>query len=115
MKTQPYTNHQIDAILSSTDGMSRAEVSPFFYARLEARLEHLAQARPSVWVKVLQLFTQPAVAFGILSIFLVMNIMAIRVLTRSTVSNHTSPNSALANFATEYNLNNTGVYANNNN
>jgi len=108
MKNDDQLSKEIEATLNSLDGVSRAETAPYFYTRLEAKLETRRVGSPSLLYRLL---TRPAVAVSILTIFLVLNIMAIKGLTNDNTSAATKT-ASLQSFATEYNLNTTSVYNN---
>jgi len=110
MENKDNINSEIDATLNSLDRIGRAEVSPYFYTRLEAKLQ---QRKLSVFDNFLQqVLNRPAVAVSMLTVFLVLNIIAIRGV--SAVSNVSAARSSspLQNFATEYNMNTASMYNN---
>ncbi|OCX53463.1 hypothetical protein BEL04_03945 [Mucilaginibacter sp. PPCGB 2223] len=110
METRTNRDDEIEAILNSLDGAGRAEVSPFFYTRVEARLQ---QQKNQVSTDFLQrLVSRPVLAVSVLTVFLVFNIMAIRGLSSVNNSVSTSSASALQNFAADYNMNTTVLYNN---
>ncbi len=108
MKNNDQLNKEIEATLGSLDGANRAEAAAYFYTRLEAKLEAHHSETPSLLYRLL---TRPAVAVSVLTVFLVMNIMAIKGLTTDGAS-ATAKTASLQTFASEYNLNTTSVYNN---
>jgi hypothetical protein len=98
-------NNEIETTLNSLDIINRAEVSPYFFTRLESKL----QPAKSGFATLLH---RPAIAVTILAVFFVLNIMAIKGLTSSNASANRSD--SLQGFAAEYNLNTTTVYTNSN-
>ena len=61
---------EIDLVMGSLDGMSRAETPPFFYTRLTARMEG---GSDSIWTRSLSFLSRPVVALSILFVFLLIN------------------------------------------
>ena len=110
MEAKNNIDKEIEATLDSLDKIDRAEVSPYFYTRLEAKLQ---QRKLSVFDNFLQqLLNRPALAVSMLTVFLVLNIIAIKGIgvSNNTIQDKTS--NQLQNFATEYNMNTTSVYNN---
>ena len=101
-------NKKVEATLSSLDNMNRAEAPPYFYSHLEAKMQAY---KPSVFEAFLQLLNRPAIAVSILSVFLVLNIMAIKGLSTDNTSS-VQKTASLQNFAAQYNLSTTTVYTN---
>jgi len=60
---------KIETALNSLNGIRRAELSPYFYTRVEAAL----QPAPSPWENIVQALTRPAVAFAVFFSILVLN------------------------------------------
>ncbi|WP_448699165.1 hypothetical protein ACFGVR_19600 [Mucilaginibacter sp. AW1-3] len=109
MENKGDINNKIEAVLNSLDGISRAEAPPFFYARLEAKLH---QRKTSMFDGLLQqMLNRPAIAVSVLTVFLVLNIMAIKGMAPVNSNTAKSAN-ALQNFAVEYNMNTTSIYNN---
>ncbi len=95
--------NRIDRILNSLDGISKAEMPPFFYTRLKAVMEN-------------QLLAQPKEKFALKPVFLTLGLVVVLILNIVTLSfkanktnAHTS-NESLENFAKEYNLSGDNVY-----
>lgn len=110
MEDKNNINNEIESTLNSLDHIGRAEVSPYFYTRLEAKLQ---QRKLSVFDSFLQqLLNRPAVAVSMLTVFLVLNIIAIKGVSSAENASPTRSASPLQNFATEYNMNTTSVYNN---
>jgi hypothetical protein len=102
-KEQPSQQH-IDAILQSLDGMQRAEPQPFFYTRLQAKLENRPAER-STWGWI----GKPVFSFATLLLLLVLNITAINsYLKTKTAVTQTSTD--IERFAKEYNLDGSSAY-----
>lgn len=67
----PHT--EIDEILNSLDGISRAEARPYMHTRIMARLEE----ENTFWGRAVSLVAQPVFAFACLSLVLVANVYTI--------------------------------------
>ncbi len=102
-------HEQVDAALHSIDTLSRAEIPPFFYTRLQARLDK--QHVPTWWQLLLMWLTKPAFAVVTLSLFVVLNITAITITLKDKQQSNTSTESTtMQGFAQEYNLSISTVY-----
>ena len=64
---------RIEDTLNSLDGVRRAEVNPFLFTRIQARLK---ESRSGI-ERIMQITGKPAFAFLILAIVLVTNIMVV--------------------------------------
>ncbi|MFP5042819.1 hypothetical protein [Parasediminibacterium sp. JCM 36343] len=105
-------NKEIDDILNSLDGMSKAEAPFFFQTRLLARLQQ-RQSIP-IWQSWGAFLAQPAFAIGTLSLFLVLNMVAINkmVKNKTAATNETADKQAtLQNFVEEYDLSTATIYS----
>jgi hypothetical protein len=71
MAQKRLTDRQVDEILDSLSGMEKAEPRPFFYTRLQARMS--AETDMSAWGRAVALVSRPAVALGMLVVFLLVN------------------------------------------
>ena len=107
MESKKSTREEIGKTLQSIDGISRADMPPFFYTRLQAQLDKRAAARDPFWL----VLTKPAVSLVTLSLLVILNIAAIRYYIRSS-SNQTlsQPSSGIQQFAQEYDLDGSTVY-----
>lgn len=104
MKKEPFSEKQIDDILQSLDGMQRAELQPFFYTRLQAKLENRGTER-NTWAWV----SKPVFSFATLLLLLVLNIVAISsYLGSKKVVAQTA--TGIENFAKEYDLDGSSAY-----
>lgn len=63
----------IDKILNSLEGIERAEPRPFFFTRLEARM----QKENNVWSTITGFLARPAMAFSVIVIVLIINAVAL--------------------------------------
>jgi hypothetical protein len=106
MKTKKSTPLNIDNILNSMDGISRAELSPFFYTRVQANLDKRLEPAASFWLLV----TKPAVSLVTFSLLLLLNIAAINYFIKSGKQTATQESTGIQGFAQEYNLTTTSVY-----
>lgn len=61
---------KVDAALASLDNIERAAPNPFFYTRLEARLE---KNQVNVWERVSRAVTKPVVALASLAFLVLLN------------------------------------------
>ncbi len=93
------TNDDIEKTLQSLDGISKAEMPPFFYTRLQAQLDKRKEAG-SFW----RIITKPAVSLVTLSLLLVVNVVAVRAYLKSTVQTTITQNSGIERFAEAYDL-----------
>lgn len=110
MENKNNINNEVEATLNSFDNIGRAEVSPHFYARLEARMQ---QHKVSAFDGFLQqVLSRPTIAVSMLTVFLVLNIMAIKGISSVNGSSVARSSNPLQNFATEYNMNTSSVYNN---
>lgn len=100
MEPNTFTKQKIEEALNSLDGITKAEMPPFFYTRLQARLEARASAPKAFWLWV----TRPAVSMVTMLLLVILNIAAIN----NYVTNHKQTASpvvgGLQDFAQEYNL-----------
>ena len=73
MKKQEIEN-KIEKALSSLDHVSRVGPGPFFYTRVQARLNRKDR---TLWEKVSLFISQPAVAFAVICLVISMNTLVI--------------------------------------
>ena len=107
MKNIDQIQHEVDKTFNSLNGIGRAQVSPYFYSRLVNRIAQKQEAKQAGW---LQWFSRPAISISVLTVFVVLNVMAIRGMVLK--QNTTAQASAAQNIASEFNLNTASVYAN---
>lgn len=62
---------KVDEAMNSLLNIHRAEPTPFFYTRLEARM---AKGESNVWDRLSLMITRPAIAFITISAVLIMNL-----------------------------------------
>jgi len=101
-------NNEIEATLGSLDNMNRAEAPPYFYTRLEARLQQRKTKVSEGFYQ--QILNRPALAVSMLTVFLVLNIIALRGISSINNLQQAKTSGSLQNFATEYNMNTGSVY-----
>ena len=70
MAHKQYTDHEIEAILNSFDGVEKASPTPFLFTRVMARMH---DSDDNIWSRILQFITKPAFALGIALVFLMIN------------------------------------------
>ncbi len=100
---------QVSDTLQSIDTISQAEMPPFFYTRLLARLEK--QQAPNWWQLLFISLTKPVFAVVTLLLFVVLNITAITItLKNKQHSSTTVESTTMQGFAQEYNLSVSTVY-----
>lgn len=68
-----FLNKKIDEIMQSMDGIKRAAPRPFFFTRLEARMQN----ERNVWNKLSSFVARPVVAFACICLVLIINAMVI--------------------------------------
>ncbi len=109
MEQRKFTHEEIEKITESIDGISRAEMPPFFYTRLQAKLEKSPAPANSFWM----IITKPAVSFVTLFLLVVLNITAINHYIKTSsqeqpVTQGTATD--IQKFAQEYELSESSVY-----
>jgi hypothetical protein len=62
-------NKKIEDIFTSLDGMGKASAAPFFFTRLEARMER----EKSVWDNISSFVTKPVIAFACICLVIMIN------------------------------------------
>lgn len=97
MKKQYDIEEEIERTLQSLDGIQPATPKPFFYTRLQGRMEQRLLTKKS-WL------FRPVYAFSALGLVLLLNFMTIYTFTHSTTQSSATPE----NFAKEYGLNSVG-------
>ncbi len=64
---------RIDAILSSTDGITRAGANPYLHTRIMARLGE----EKSVWAVISGFITRPAIVLSTLCFIIIVNVFVV--------------------------------------
>lgn len=92
------SDYEIEKILESMDGISKASPRPFFFTRLEARMMYKEK---NVWEKLSIFLSRPIVAFA--SICLVLMINAFVIFSGPATSDSSNENGVeLATVVDEY-------------
>ncbi len=105
MERRKFTQEEIEKIVQSMDGLSRAEISPFFYTRLQARIDN-APPSNTIWSVIMK----PAVSLVTLSLLLILNIAAIRYYSTTSKQTTSEKFSPIQKFAEEYDLSASPAY-----
>ena len=87
---------KIDEAMQSLDGIEKASPAPYFFTRLEARM----QREKSAWERISSFVAKPVVAFVCICLIIVVN--AAVILSSTAIVNSSSQNSELAT-SDEYN------------
>ena len=106
MEQRNSTPPTIDEILQSLDGMQKAETPPFFYTRLQAKLDKRSEPSAGNWSWV----TRPAFSLVTLGLLLLLNVAAITGYLKQQRSSSVNQTSGIEKFAAEYNLDGSSVY-----
>ena len=99
---------QVEKTLTSIDQISRADAPPFFYTRLQARLDKKATPAVPFWL----IGKRPALSLATLSLLLILNVAAIRSYLHSskTATKKTQTSNGIQTFADTYNLGGSSVF-----
>lgn len=111
MEQNNYNDEQIENILGSLNGINRAEAPPFFYTRLQGRLQK--EKHSSAIEQILGFITQPIFALTTLSLFVFLNIYAINTVVRQkkqSIMGQTNTDASIQSFAQEYDLSVSTLY-----
>ena len=100
MKSNKFTQQEIEETFNSIDGISRADAPPFFFTRLQAKLDNRSHSPQAFWLIV----TKPVVSLVTLSLLVILNIVAISYFIKSSKQPVSMESSGIQNFAQEYNL-----------
>ncbi len=106
MRTNRPDPEELEQVLNSINDISRAEMPPFFYTRLQAKLNKQNQGTGYFW----SVLTRPAVSLGTLSLLLILNVAAIRSYLHASSSNEGKATTGLQTFADEYGLGTATIY-----
>ncbi|HXR82865.1 MAG TPA: hypothetical protein VN722_01020 [Hanamia sp.] len=91
-------NKKIDDVMQSLDGIEKASPNPFFFTRLEARM----QREKSSWEKISSFVAKPVVAFACICLVIMINAWVI--LSSGNSQNSTNQQTNELATADEYNL-----------
>lgn len=106
MKSEKNIQKQVDDCIESIEGIERAEAPPFFYTRLQARLETVNTRKGAG----LNLFAKPVLSLVTFSVLLVLNITAIRYFEKPAAVQKEKSASGIEEFAKEYDMEITSLY-----
>lgn len=70
MKSRPEIDKLVQDTLDSLEGIRRAEPAPYFYTRLQARLQ---RSERTIWESMGAFLARPAVAIASLCLILILN------------------------------------------
>lgn len=101
-------SQKIEEIMRSFDAMKKASPRPFFFTRLEARMQN----QKSIWDEISSFVAKPMVAFACICLVLIINAVVIFSSSKSsnsTINSVSQQNSELAT-ADEYNLVSSNFY-----
>lgn len=108
MKTRLPMNEQIEKTLNSIDTIGRADAPPFFYTRLQARLDKKNEQTVPFWM----VGKRSVLSLATLALLVVLNIAAIRSYLHSAKQPATEqqPANGIQAFADTYNLGGSSVF-----
>ena len=89
-------NRKIKEAMHSFDGIEKASPAPFFFTRLEARMQN----EKSIWEKISSFVARPIVAFACICLVIMIN--AAVIFSSTSIKFYRSQNNELAT-ADEYN------------
>lgn len=98
-----YINKKVDEALNSLDNIEKASPRPFFFTRLEARMQN----EKNIWSRISSFVARPVIAFTCICFVLIMNTMVILISNNS--GNTLQTGSELAT-ADEYSQVTTNIY-----
>ena len=99
MKNQEVIEHQINKTFAALEGIERAEPRPFFYTRLEAKMDFYSmQPRFAILPKFM---VRPTFIWSFLALVVLLNVGVVIRFSQKTIS---EPQNA-SSFAKEYGLN----------
>ncbi|MEO8173590.1 MAG: hypothetical protein ABI581_10925 [Sediminibacterium sp.] len=106
MESRKSTREEIEKTIESIDGISRADMPPFFYTRLQAKLNNHIDSPNNFWAMV----TRPAVSLVTLSLLVVLNVAAISYYLKSSKKTTSQTSTGIEAFAQEYDLATSSAY-----
>ncbi len=102
MKAARPDQQAVEETLASINNMNRAEAPPFFFTRLQARLEKTAT------VKWRFLVNKPVLSLAMFTLLLLLNMLAIDLYSKK--EQPAAAETGIQKFAQEYNLSESSVY-----
>ena len=97
-------NDKIEAALHSIDGIEKAMPAPFFFTRLEARM----QREKNVWEKITSIIAQPVITFSCICLVIMIN--AFVIFSSSDTNNTTAEQNSELATVDEYSQVGTTLY-----
>jgi uncharacterized membrane protein YdfJ with MMPL/SSD domain len=91
-------NKKIEEIMRSFDAIQKASPAPFFFTRLEARMQN----QKSIWEQISSFVAKPMVAFACICLIIMIN--AAVIFSSSNSKNPVDEQSSEIATADEYNL-----------
>lgn len=99
-KEKEYIENEVLRTLHSLDGIQRAELNPFFYTRLRAKMDQ----QNSGWERVYSFISRPVIAIAILLVVMAVNTWTVWGTTNAEESNAAENNNTIiSEIASEYN------------
>lgn len=99
MKNQEEIENQINKTFAALEGIERAEPRPFFYTRLEAKMD--VSRMPQRYSSLPKFMARPTFVWSFLALVVLLNVGVVIRFSQKTVS---EPQNA-SSFAKEYGLN----------
>lgn len=99
MKNQEEIERQIDETVGALEGIKRAEPRPFFYTRLEARMD--IPRMPQSYSSLPKFMARPTFVWSFLALVVLLNVGVVIRFSQKMIS---EPQNA-SSFAKEYGLN----------
>ena len=109
MEQRKFTHEEIEKITESIDGISKAEMPPFFYTRLQAKFEKRSAPANHFWM----IIPNPAVSFVTLFLLVVLNIAVINHYIKTSTQEQSvtqQSSTGIQKFVQEYELSESSVY-----
>lgn len=102
-----YKNDRTEKIMTSLDGLQKAAAPAYFYTRLTGKMQQDMEVGRKT-----TLLLRPAFAVGLLTVFLIVNIISIAQFTDQSKNKvtHEKKQATIQTFAEAYGLNTTTVY-----
>lgn len=91
-------NRKIEETMHSFDGIRKASPTPFFFTRLEARMQN----QKSIWEQISSFVAKPIIAFACISLIIMIN--AVVIFSSSNSKNTIDEQNNEIATADEYNL-----------
>ena|SRR6266487_4415432 len=105
MEAKRHIEQEVNKTLDSLEGLKKAEVNPWLFTRIKARLEG---DEKTLWSKAISFISKPAIAIA--AILLVVVINASVIFKSSSGQAQSMGQDPEQLFASEYNLSDTTIY-----